>query len=111
MKKSYKPVIVKYIMFIGTMILFILVYVGLKLKIDFMLKEIIALNQNKKIEDNLNLNLYVQYQELSSEERIRSIAVNELGMAAGYIPFSTIEINKEEIERVELTISKKYEHK
>jgi len=111
MKKSYKTVIVKYVMFIGTMILFILIYVGLKLKIDFMLKEIAALNQDKKAENNLNLNLYVEYQELTSEERIRSIAINEQGMVAGYVPFSTIEINKEEIKSVDLLVRKKYEHK
>jgi cell division protein FtsL len=111
MKKSYKPIIVKYVLFIGTMILFILIYVGLKLKIDFMLKEIVALNQDKKAENNLNLNLYVEYQDLTSEERIRSIAINELGMVAGYVPYSTIEINKEKIKKADLTIRKKYEHK
>ncbi|MCK9210797.1 MAG: hypothetical protein M0P61_08195 [Ignavibacteriaceae bacterium] len=61
-----------------TAILLLLGYVGLKLRIDYMKKEIVMTNEQIKQLQNQQTKLFADAQFLSSEERIVPIAIAEL---------------------------------
>ena len=61
-----------------TAILLLLGYVGLKLRIDSMKKEIVMTNEQIKQLENQQTKLLADAQFLSSEERIVPIAITEL---------------------------------
>ncbi len=110
MSKSSKSSIWKSFVAIFTVMIFILSYVGLKLKIDSMKKEIVILNEKLALLNDSKTGLIARHQILTSEERITTIAINELGLDYYHAVPMVIKINKEEIEKIEDLINKKYEH-
>lgn len=100
MNKSYKPAIIKYLFFFTSVMIFILSYVGLKLKIDFMKKEKIRFAEKIETLNNEILNLSSKVQSLSAEARIRFIAENELGLISNTQVIGNIKFNKQEFEKL-----------
>jgi len=109
MKRSYKPEIFKGIITVTTAVVFMLFYVVMKLRIDYMLKEISQLNQFKIQLNNRQVNLLVEMQELSSEQRIKSIAMEELGLVRRALPAEVIEIDTEFIREIKEELESNYE--
>lgn len=109
MKKSYKSEILKGVIAVSTLALLMLFYVGIKLRIDYMFKEIEQLSQIKEQLINKQLSLTVELQELSSEQRIKELAMTELGLVSRGNPKETIEINLEFIKEKKEELESKYE--
>lgn len=109
MSKSYKSAIGLNVLVVITIVVFVLGYVGLKLQIDFMKKELISYTDETVLLQNKNLDLLAQYQLLSSEERIRKIAFEELNLQNQSLPLFTLEVSGEEISRIEKSLLQKDE--
>jgi cell division protein FtsL len=109
MKKSYKPEILKGVLAVSTLALLMLFYVGIKLRIDYMFKEIEQLSQIKAQLNNKQLSLIVELQELSSEQRIKEIAMVELGLVSRGTSKEIIEINLEYIKEKKEELESEYE--
>jgi hypothetical protein len=110
MKTSYKNTLAYFVLTAVTLVVFVLGYVGLKLQIDFMKKQIIKLNEVKIVIENDRLSLIAQYQILSSEERIKQIASEELGLTSQSMFISNLEISKDRISEIEELIKAKNEY-
>lgn len=80
-----------------TAILLLLGYVGLKLRIDFMKKEIVITNEQIKQLENQQTKLLADAQFLSSEERIVPIAITELQLEKK-TPLYSISISKSGVQ-------------
>jgi hypothetical protein len=110
MKTSYKNTLAYFVLTAVTLVVFVLGYVGLKLQIDFMKKQIIKLNEVKIVIENDRLSLIAQYQILSSEERIKQIASEELGLTSQSMFIGNLEISKDRISEIEELIKAKNEY-
>lgn len=80
-----------------TAILLLLGYVGLKLRIDSMKKEIVMTNEQIKQLENQQTKLLADAQFLSSEERIVPIAITELQLEKKS-PLYSVTISKSELQ-------------
>jgi cell division protein FtsB len=109
MKNSAKSLIGFSIFVFFTSTLLILAIVGLKLECEKLTKEKVITEEKFSDIKNSRINLTAQDQALSSEERIVSIAQNELGMVRRTEAPIELTVSKEEIEKVSNAINKKYE--
>jgi cell division protein FtsL len=80
-----------------TAILLLLGYVGLKLRIDYMKKEIVMTNELIKQLQNQQTKLLADAQFLSSEERIVPIAIEELQLEKKS-PLYSVSISRSELQ-------------
>jgi len=80
-----------------TAILLLLGYVGLKLRIDYMKKEIVMTNEHIKQLQNQQTKLLADAQFLSSEERIVPIAIVELQLEKKS-PLYSVSISRSELQ-------------
>ncbi|MDP2301519.1 MAG: hypothetical protein Q8N03_03720 [Ignavibacteria bacterium] len=110
MKTNYKNTLAYFVLTAITLVVFVLGYVGLKLQIDFMQKQIVKLNEYKIVVENDRLSLIAQYQILSSEERIKQIASEELGLTNQNMFLGNLEISKERISEIEELVKIKNEY-
>ncbi len=109
MKKSIKPFIMLSISFFVLFAFLVLFYVGTKLECERLTKEKVLTEEKLTDLKNWQINLTAQSQALSSEQRIVSIAENELGMVPNNEPPIVINVSKEKIEEISNAINKKYE--
>lgn len=84
---------------------FSLAYVALKRKCNDLKKQIIEVSDELRNQDNRALNLYAIHQQLTSEERILSIAENELAMVVADPPILVLEIEQEKINNLQSLLS------
>jgi hypothetical protein len=110
MKTNYKNTLAYFVLTAVTLVVFVLGYVGLKLQIDFMQKQIIKMNEFKIIVENDRLSLIAQYQILSSEERIKQIAIEEFGLTNQSMFLGSLEISKDRISEIEELVKVKNEY-
>ncbi len=109
MKKSAKPLILLTLFYMVTITLFILGYVGIKLKCEELTKQKFLTEQELENTKNWQLNLSAQNQALTSEDRIVPLAENELGMIKpAEIPVE-LTVDKDKIENISKIIKDKYE--
>lgn len=109
MSKKNKNSFGIYLLMFLLIIFFILFYVGMKLQVDSMKKEIVVMNENINILKSEQLGLVAKNQLLTSEERIREIAENELGLISNSSLLSSIKIQEEKIKKIEETLKLNYE--
>jgi cell division protein FtsL len=109
MSKKNKNSFGVYLLMFLLIIFFILFYVGMKLQVDSMKKEIIVMNENINILKSEQLSLIAQNQLLTNEERIKEIAENELGLISNSSLLTTIRIQKNRIKKIEETFSKGFD--
>jgi len=83
-----------------TAILLLLAYVGLKLRIDAMKKEIVMANEQIKQLQNQKTKLFADTQYLSSEEKIVPIAIAELQLEKKS-PLFSVSISASELQILE----------
>ena len=84
-------------------------YVSVKLKCEAMVKERYLLSEKLKAIGNQNTALLGSRQDLSSEERIIDLAKNDLGMVPITEQQLILNVSKEEIEKINKILQKKYE--
>jgi cell division protein FtsL len=109
MKKSAKPLILLTLFYMITITLFILGYVGIKLKCEEMTKQKILAEQELENIENWKLSLSAQRQALTAEDRIVPIAEEELGMIKSADAPVILTVDKNEIEKISKIVKGKYE--
>ena len=109
MKKSSKPLIAITLFYMVTITLFILGYVGIKLKCEEMTKQKFLAEQELENVKNWKLSLSAQYQDLTSEDKIVPLAESELGMIRPVEPPVELTVNKNKIENISKIIKEKHE--
>jgi len=109
MKKSIKPFIVISTSVFVAFAFLTLLYVGTKLECEKLTKEKVITQEKINDLKSWRTNLTAQDQALSSEERIVSIAKNELGMVRNTEPPVEMTVSKEKIEEIRKALKKKYE--
>ena len=109
MKKSAKPLILITLFYMVTITLFILGYVGIKLKCEELTRQKVLTEQELENIENWKLSLSAQRQALTAEDRIVPIAEEELGMIKPSDAPVILTVNKNEIERVSKIVKDKYE--
>jgi cell division protein FtsL len=109
MKKSAKPLILLTLFYMITITLFILGYVGIKLKCEEMTKQKILAKQELENIENWKLSLSAQRQSLTAEDRIVPIAEEELGMIKSADAPVILTVDKNEIEKISKIVKGKYE--
>ncbi|PIW69620.1 MAG: hypothetical protein COW08_06160 [Ignavibacteriales bacterium CG12_big_fil_rev_8_21_14_0_65_30_8] len=109
MKKNSKKIILYNFMLIATIALFILAYVGVKLKYDILLKNKTLLEKELSNKKNLELNLLAEKQSLSTEARIEQLASTNLNLDKYLKPDFTISVKKADIEELNKKLGDKNE--
>jgi acyl-CoA thioesterase FadM len=109
MKKSSKPAILIVLILLMVVTGFALVGVGIKLKYEQSLLLRDDLEKKVKTEGQRKIKLTAEYQTVTAEDRIISIAANELGLIRNMQPSVIIKFNKEKLVKVTEELSEKYE--
>lgn len=87
----------------------IVTYVALKKKCDDLIKQKVVAEEELKNQNTKKNNLFAQYQNLTSEDRIVAIALNELGMVIADPPISVITIDPEKILDLQTLLQEQYD--
>ncbi len=109
MKKGSKLFIAFGIFAFFTSTLLILAVIGFKLECEKLTKENVITKEKLSDIKNAKVNLIAQDQALSSEERIVSIARDELGMIRNTETPAVLTISKEKVEKISNALKQKYE--
>jgi cell division protein FtsL len=109
MNKSAKPLIIKIIFLLVVVTSIVLISIGLRFKYEELMREKSKLNNMLKEERTKKVNLIADYQAYSSEEKIISVAENNLGMIRRTQPKMTITVNKNLIKKTNEKLKSKYE--
>ncbi len=109
MKKNSKKTILFNLLLIATVAVFVLGYVGVKLKFDILTKDKVLLERDLMSLKNSKINLLAEKQSLSSEGRIVEIAKQKLKMVTYLKPDKTIEVQESRIKELSKKLRGKYE--
>lgn len=109
MRKGSKPFIFFVLFLLFTYSLLVLGYVGVKLECEILTKEKIESQKILDSKKNYQVSLIAGMQNLSSEERIVKIAVDELNMIKRYEPIMMLTIDKDKAEMINKLLKEKYE--
>ncbi len=100
MKKNSKKTILFNLILIAAIAVFVLGYVGVKLKYDILTKDNVLMVRELKSKKNWKTNLLAQKQSLISESRIVEIAENKLGLTKYLKPDKTLSVKKSKIKEL-----------
>ena len=109
MKKSAKPLIVAILILLLSVTAVVLVNIGLRFKYEELVREKVKLIKIINDERTKKVNLIAEYQSFSSEERITTIAENDLNMIKVDQPKITITLDKDYINKLNSELKDKYE--
>jgi cell division protein FtsB len=109
MKKSSKPAIFLLITLLLIVTVFALVSVGLKLKYEqnLLLKD--KAEKTYRAESQRKIKLTAEYQTVTTEERIVSVAQSDLGLIRNIEPAFVIKFDVNKIEEINEILIEKYE--
>ncbi len=108
MKKGSKPYLVIAIFIIISLVGLALVYVALKRECDWLVKAKFEASKKLDLQKNRSVSLKAQFQLLTAEERIVSIAESELGMIKNPGSIYTIIVEKNRINAINKKLSDTY---
>ena len=100
MKKNSKKTILFNLLLIATIAVFVLSYVGVKLKYDILAKDKVLLERDLQNLKNSKTNLSAQKQSLTSEGRIVALAKQNLGLVNYLKPNKTIRVQQAKIKEL-----------
>lgn len=109
MKKSAKPTIFLLITLLLIVTVFALVSVGLKLKYEQYVLQKDKAEKTYKSESQRKIKLTAEYQMVTAEERIISVAQTQLGLIRNIEPAFVIKYDKTKIEDLNEILKEKYE--
>jgi len=109
MKKSSKPIIFLLLTLLLIVTVFALVSVGIKLKYEQLLLQKDKAEKTYKSESEKKIKLTAEYQTVTAEERIVSVAKSELGLIRNIESPFVIKYDNDKVERLSATIKAKYE--
>lgn len=109
MSKSSKPLIF-YILFLVVIVtVFFIAIVITKISYDETVKEKDEALRRLKIENQKLVSLQAEYQDETTEEKIRYAASSQLGMIKRIEPTIVFSVSKEKIEELQEELKNKYE--
>lgn len=109
MKKSAKPLIANVLFISVISAVLIISYVSLKLNCEELVKEKVFAEEKLNSKNNFNTSLVARLQLLLAEERITSIAGDELGMVRKNNGSIKVTVSKDKIREISEEIDKKYD--
>jgi cell division protein FtsL len=109
MKKSAKPTIFLLITLLLIVTVFVLVSIGLKLKYEQFVLQKDKAEKTYKAESQRKIKLTAEYQTVTAEERIVSIAETQLGLIRNIEPAFVIKYNNQKLEDLNEILEEKYE--
>ena len=109
MNKSSKPLIVKFMILLVLLTAIVLANVGIRFKNEELLRSKTELIKLKNDMRTSKVKLIADYQDLTSETRIISLAENQLGMIKQDRASIIINIDKNLVETVVKELSGRYE--
>lgn len=87
----------------------IISYVALKKKCEDLIKQKVVAEEELKFQNIRQNNLIARHQNLTSEDRIVSIALYELGMIIEDPPFKVVTIDHEKISDLQTLLQEQYD--
>lgn len=109
MSKSAKPLIF-YILFLLVVITFFFIAIVItKISYDETVKTKDEALRKLKIENQKFVSLQAEYQDVTTEEKIRSVAISQLGMIKRIEPAVVLTVSKDKIEELQEELINKYE--
>lgn len=108
MSTSSKPVIFYVLFLIVIVTVFFIAVVVVKISYEENIKVKDEAERRFRIERQKLVRLQAEYQETTTEDRIRSLAL-QIGMIKRVEPAVTLKISKEQIEELERNFNLKYE--
>lgn len=109
MKSSVKPFIFYSISVISLFALLVIAFVGIKKMNDDLIRNRELINTKITILENEKVIQTAFYQQLTNEEIITEIAVNELKLIKNNDPLPFVEIEKIRVEKINSILKNKYE--
>jgi hypothetical protein len=109
MKKSSKPAIFLFISLLLIATVFALASVGLKLRYEQFLLQKDKVEKIVKAESQRKIKLTAEYQTVTAEERIVSIAQSDLGLIRNIEPAFIIKYDNNKLEEINEIFKEKYE--
>ena len=109
MKKSSKPTIFLLITLLLIVTVFALVSIGLKLKYEQFVLQKDKAEKTYKAESQIKIKLTAEYQTVTAEERIVSVAKSDLGLIRNIEPAFIIKYDNNKVEELNETLKEKYE--
>lgn len=109
MKKSAKPTIFLLITLLLIVTVFALASVGLKLKYEQYGLQKDKAEKTYKAESQRKIKLTADYQTVTTEERIVSVAQSQLGLIRNVEPAFVIKYDKSKVEELNEILKEKYE--
>ena len=109
MKSSSKPLIVAILLMLLSVTAVVLVNIGLRFKYEELVRDKVKLINILNDERTKKVNLIAEYQSFSSEERITTIAEQNLNMIKADQPKITVTIDKNLINKLNSELKDKYE--
>lgn len=109
MKKSSKPTIFLLLTVLLIVTVFALVGIGLKLKYEQFLLQKDKAEKTYKAENQRKIKLTAEYQTVTAEERIVSVAGTELGLIRNVEPDFIIKYDNNKVEEINEILKEKYE--
>ena len=88
---------------------FVVAYVALKKKCDDLIKQKVDADKELQNQNTKKNNLFAKYQNLTSEDRIVTIALYELGMVTADPPISVVTIESEKILDLQTLMQEQYD--
>ena len=110
MKKSSKfKEIASVFILLFTIGAFVVSYVALKKKCDDLIKQKVDADKELQNQNTIKNNLFARYQNLTSEDRIVTIALNELGMTIADPPMSVVTIDSEKVSDLQTLLEEQHD--
>ncbi|MGQ9797736.1 MAG: cell division protein FtsL [Ignavibacterium sp.] len=109
MSKSSKPLIFYILFLLVVVTVFFIAVVITKISYDETVKIKDEALRKLKIENQKMVSLQAEYQDVTTEEKIRSVATSQLGMIKRIEPAVVLSVSKEKIEELQKELINKYE--
>ena len=110
MKKSSKlKKIASVFILLFTIGAFVVSYVALKKKCDDLIKQKVDADKELQNQNTKKNNLFARYQNLTSEDRIVTIALNELGMTIADPPMSVVTVDSKKISDLQTLLEEQHD--
>lgn len=109
MSKSSKPLIFYILFLVVVVTVFFIAIVITKISYDETVKEKDEAFRRLKIENQKLVSLQAEYQDETTEEKIRYAAGSQLGMIKRIEPTIVFSVSKEKIEELQEELKSKYE--
>ncbi|HZW39201.1 MAG TPA: hypothetical protein VFF33_07890 [Ignavibacteriaceae bacterium] len=109
MKKSFKPFIIIWSSLLTLVVVIILIHIYFKLQNDNLVRNKTLTAEEISNQKNIQVNLHASLEQLAAEDRIVSIAYEELGLIKDSSEVLVVKIDKANADEISEQINSRYE--